>query len=301
MKTLNIMQILNSIKYDYNIAKKTWFGSGGKTKIFFEPRNIAELIFFLKFLPKRIIIFVIGLGSNTLIRDGGFNGVIIKLNKGFNKIDYNKKKKIITVGSGVKNIDLSKFSLDNQIRGFEFLIGIPGSLGGSIKMNASCYEQTISDLFIQASLIDRKGNIHSLTKEKIQFEYRKTSIPKDWIFLDATFRVKNSKKELIKKRMDSITTKRKKSQPVACRTGGSTFQNSKEYKAWELIDKIGYRGMNIGDAKISDLHPNFIINKGNAKSLDIELLGEEIRKKVFSRTGIKLKWEIIRVGEFVKI
>ena len=301
MKNLNITQILSSIKYDYNISKKTWFGCGGKTKIFFEPKNITELIFFLKFLPKRITIFIIGLGSNTLIRDGGFDGVIIKLNKGFNKIDYNKKKKIITVGSGVKNMDLSKFSLDKQIKGFEFLIGIPGSIGGSIKMNASCYEQTISDLFLRASLIDRAGKIHILTKDKIHFEYRKTSIPKDWIFIDATFRVENSKKELIKKRMDSVTIKRKRSQPFACRTGGSTFQNSKEYKAWELIDKIGYRGMNIGGAEISNLHPNFIINKGNARSLDIELLGEEIRRKVFYKTGIKLKWEIIRVGEFVKI
>ena len=301
MNPLNIISVLNSLKLNYNISKNTWFGSGGKTKFYFEPKNVTELVFFLKILPKKIIIFIIGLGSNTLIRDGGFNGVIIKLNKGFNKIDYNKDKKIIIVGCGVKNIDLSKFSLNNKIKGFEFLIGIPGCIGGSLKMNASCYEQAISDLFLSASLIDRNGNIHILKKNDIKFKYRGTGIPRGWMFLDATFKANNGLEKLIKKRMDSITKKRRESQPIANRTGGSTFKNSKKYKAWELIDKIGYRGIKMGNAQISDIHPNFIINNGNAKSIDIELLGEEVKKKVLSETGIKLNWEIIRVGDFEKI
>ena len=295
-----ITSFIKSIKINYPIAKNTWFGSGGKTSIFFEAQSIISLKFFLSLLPINIPIFTIGMGSNILIRDGGIRGVTIKLKGNFNKIIIDKSNKILKVGSGVKNIDLAKFCEVNNIGGFEFLIGIPGSVGGSVKMNAGCFKQSISDLITKITVIDRLGKIHTINKEKINFSYRKTEIPNQHIIIDSTFNIKKKSKTLIKNKMKSISLKRKTVQPTNTRTGGSTFKNTKSFKAWELIEKINFRGKSLGGAKISKLHPNFIINYNNAKSLDIEVLGEEIVEEVMKKTGIRLEWEIKRVGNFEK-
>ncbi len=289
-----------SIKINYPIAKKTWFGSGGKTSIFFEAQSINSLKFFLNLLPKNIPIFIIGMGSNVLIRDGGFKGVTIKLKNNFSKIIIDKSTKTLRVGSGVKNIDLAKFCEVNDIGGFEFLVGIPGTVGGSVKMNAGCFKQSISDLIIKISTLDRFGKIHNIKKEDINFSYRKTEIPNQRIIIDSTFNIEKKSRILIKNKMKSIGLKRKNTQPISTRTGGSTFKNTSNFKAWELIEKINFRGKSLGGAMISNLHPNFIINYNNAKSLDIELLGQEIVEEVIKKTGIRLEWEIKRIGNFEK-
>ena len=295
-----ISNFVKSIKINYPIAKKTWFGSGGRTSIFFEAQNIISLKFFLSIVPTKIPIFIIGMGSNVLIRDGGFKGITIKLKDDFNKIGIDKSNKSLKVGSGVKNIDLAKFCEENNIGGFEFLVGIPGSVGGSVKMNAGCFKQSISDHIIKITVLDRIGRIYTINKKNINFDYRKTQIPNHYIIIDSTFNINKKSRILIKNKMKSISLKRKKTQPTNTRTGGSTFKNTESFKAWELIEKINFRGKSLGGAKISKLHPNFIINYNNAKSLDIEVLGEEIVEEVMKKTGIRLEWEIKRVGNFEK-
>ena len=288
------------IQTNYKIGKKTWFGTGGNVKVFFQPECLSDLSLFLQLVPRKILIYVIGSGSNLLIRDGGLSGVVVKLNNGFNDFFYDKQKKIIKVGCGLKNINFIKYCLKNCIGDFEFLSGIPGTIGGSLKMNAGCFDQTISDNLISVEIIDRNGELLFLQKKDLEFKYRKTSILSDWIIISAVFSVKNSSKIKIQNYINKISKIRKKIQPISSRTGGSTFQNPKAYQAWKLIDKVGYRGKKLGGAQISEKHSNFLINNGNSSSLDIELLGEQVRDKVHSETGIKLDWEIIRVGRFIK-
>ena len=289
------------IKYFYKIGSKTWFGTGGKCFVFFEVESQSFLVNLMKFLPKKMPIFPIGLGSNILFRDGFYFGAVIKLGTTFAKIKYLNEDKLLKVGCSVKDLNLANFCYENSLTGFEFLIGIPGTIGGAIKMNSGCYNQCISDHLISISCINRKGKKINLLKKDIQFGYRTTNIPEDYIFIDATFKARKSSKHKIRNLMQSIKEERKKSQPLGVRTGGSTFKNPNNEKAWKLIDKAGFRGIEKNLVQVSNLHPNFIINHGNTKSLEIELLGEEIRKKVYDENGIKLDWEIERVGSFEKI
>ena len=292
---------LINIKINYEIGKKTWFGTGGKAKILLVINNLKSLKFLLKALPKSQPIFLIGAGSNIIVRDGGINGITIKLGKEFKKIDYFKKRKVINIGSAAKDLDISKFCYENSIGNFEFLRGIPGTLGGNIIMNAGCFGSSISDELISCTVINRNGNIQKLFKKSLRFDYRFSSIPKDSIVINAEFKAITKNKRTIKQMLKKITSKRMLSQPINFRTGGSTFKNTKKEPAWKLIDKINFRGKVIGGAKVSDLHTNFLINKGTANSLDLELLGEEIRSKVKKKYNINLDWELIRVGQFKKI
>ena len=274
---------------------------GGKAKVFFQPKNLNELKKFLQILPSNFQIFTIGLGSNTLIRDGGFEGVVLKLGNGFDDISYDKKNKSISAGSGTRNIQFAKFCLKNSISGYEFLVGIPGSIGGSLKMNSGCFKREISDQLISLTLINRFGKEIFLNKEEIKFTYRKSSLPNDSIIINANFAVKRKDKVEINKIMSRYTDQRKKNHPLAVRTGGSTFKNPKSNSAWKLVDSIGYRGKRFGGAKVSEKHSNFLVNDRNATSLEIELLGEDIKNKVYKEKGITLDWEIERIGKFVKI
>lgn len=295
------MTVLSKIRFNHKVANKTWFGTGGNAKIFFSPDNERELSLFLKFLPKRIPIFCLGLGSNILIRDGGFNGAIIKLGNGFKYIHQKKNKKILTLGCATKDLDCANYCLINSITGFEFLIGIPGTIGGALRMNASCYEQSISDKLVEVKIMDRYGKIFTLSKKQLNFNYRQVSIPQNHIFLEASFKINKIEQDTIKNRMKRIKLRREISQPIKNRTGGSTFKNTVDKMAWKLIDEVGFRGIKVGSAKISEKHANFIINVLPGNSLNIEILGEKIVKKVFEKKGIKLEWEIERVGNFVKI
>ena len=292
---------LINIKINYDIGKKTWFGTGGKSKVLLVINNLKSLKFLLKVLPNSQPIFLIGAGSNLIVRDGGINGITIKLGKDFKKIDYIKKRKIINIGSAAKDLDISKFCYENSIGNFEFLRGIPGTLGGNIKMNAGCFGSSISDRLISCKIINREGNIKEILKENLIFNYRFSSIPRDSIVIEAKFKAITKNKKKIKEMLKKITNKRTLNQPINFRTGGSTFKNTPKESAWKLIDKINFRGKVLGGAKVSDLHTNFLINNGNANSLDLELLGEEIRSKVKKRYNINLDWELIRVGQFKKI
>ncbi len=289
------------IKINYNIGKKTWFGSGGNSLFFIQINSIASLILFLKIIPKNFPFFIIGAGSNIIIRDGGFKGIVVKLGSEFNKIIIDKKKQIINIGSATKDMEISKFCLENSISGFEFLRGIPGTLGGNLRMNSGCFGHEISESLLSCRLINKKGEIRELQKNNIFFGYRKTSIEKNSIIIDAKFRFEIKKKSIIKNKIQKISNLRKKTQPISSRTGGSTFTNPNKKTAWHLIDEIGYRGKRLGGASVSKKHSNFLINDSTASSLDIELLGEEIRERVWSRHKIKLNWEIIRIGNFKKI
>ncbi len=292
---------LVNIKINYDIGKKTWFGTGGKSRVLLIINNLKSLKFLLKVLPNSQPIFLIGAGSNLIIRDGGINGITIKLGKDFKKIDYIKKKKIINIGSAAKDLDISKFCYKNSIGHFEFLRGIPGTLGGNIKMNAGCFGASISDRLISCKIISRDGNIKEILKENLIFNYRFSSIPRDSIVIEAKFKATTKNKKTIKEVLKKIIKKRTLNQPINFRTGGSTFKNTPKESAWKLIDKINFRGKVMGGAKVSDLHTNFLINNGNANSLDLELLGEEIRSKVKKRYNVNLDWELIRVGQFKKI
>ena len=292
---------LINIKINYDIGKKTWFGTGGKSRVLLVINNLKSLKFLLKVLPDSQPIFLIGAGSNLIVRDGGIDGITIKLGKDFKKIDYIKKRQIINIGSAAKDLDISKFCYENSIGNFEFLKGIPGTLGGNIKMNAGCFGSSISDRLISCKIINRNGNIKEILKENLIFDYRFSSIPKDSIVIEAKFKALTKNKKAIKEMLKKITKKRTLSQPINFRTGGSTFKNTPKESAWKLIDKINFRGKILGGAKVSDLHTNFLINNGNANSLDLELLGEEIRSKVKKRYNINLDWELIRVGQFKKI
>lgn len=296
-----INKIFSLMKFNYNIGKKTWFGSGGNAKIFFQPENETELSFFLKVIPKNIKIFILGLGSNILFRDGGFDGVVIKLGNEFEKITLNKNKKELIVWAGAKDINIANFTLKNKIKGFEFLVGIPGSLGGAIKMNASCFERAISDNLLTVEAMDRKGNKFQLNKNELNFRYRTSSIPDNCVLIKATFKIKYGNHEKISELMKKFKLKRKLNQPIGFRTGGSTFMNPGELKAWKLIDKCGFRGKKVGGAEVSKKHCNFLINNGNATSTDIEILGENIRDEIFKKEKIKVDWEIKRIGNFKKI
>ena len=287
---------------NYNFGKRTWFGSGGNSSVFIKVNTLDKLIFLFKFLPKTIPVFLLGAGSNVIIRDGGFKGIVLKLGKEFSKIEIKKSNSSIVVGSAVRDSELAKFCQNNNIGGLEFLKGIPGTIGGNVKMNAGCYGNEISDYFISCRVIDRNSKIKKLTKKDLKFGYRKSSIHKNLTIIDAEFKYNYKKNSFIKKNLDKISILRKNTQPFAIRTGGSTFRNpSKTKSAWKLIDSIGYRGKSLGGAKVSQKHSNFLVNDKHASSLDIELLGEEIKENIKKKCKINLEWEIERIGCFKKI
>lgn len=295
------LSILKSAKFNFQLGKKTWFGTGGKCSLFFEPKKINELINILKYGKKVFPIFIIGSGSNLIVRDGGVKGIVIRLSGDFKKIDVDTNDLILSVGAGAKDSEVSKFCLDNEITGLEFLSGIPGTIGGNLMMNAGCYGQEISDNLIDCTIIDKRLRLKKLKKNEIGFSYRKSSFQKNQVIIGARFNIKKINKNRIKETISKISKKRKQSQPIANRTGGSTFSNPNSQSAWKLIDNVNYRGKQLGGARVSDLHSNFLINYNNATSLDLEMLGEEIRKMVWEKNKIKLDWELLRIGEFKKI
>ncbi|MAI76875.1 MAG: UDP-N-acetylenolpyruvoylglucosamine reductase [Pelagibacteraceae bacterium TMED65] len=298
---LNKLFHLSSVKFNYELGKKTWFGSGGNCKIFYNVDTVDQLKCILKTYRKFFPILVIGGGSNLLIRDGGFSGVVIKLGKSFKEIKVSNKNSILSVGAAVKDLEVSRFCLINNISGFEFLSGIPGTIGGNLKMNAGCFGAQISDNLIDCTIVDKQLNLKILKKNEIDFSYRKSSFSSQHIIIEARFKINQGDKKLIKKKINEISNKRKKTQPIASRTGGSTFTNPPKHSAWKLIDAIKYRGKKIGGAKVSEVHSNFLINENLASSLDIELLGEEIKNKVWNQFEVELNWELLRVGKFKKI
>ncbi len=282
------------LDYDAPLAKLTWFRTGGKADMLFTPKDEKDLSEFLKILPREFPVLALGIGSNMLIRDGGIEGVVIRLGKNFSNITLDENS--IIVGSGTPDISVARAAMEAGIAGFEFLRGVPGTIGGALKMNAGAYGSEVKDIFKSAIAIDRSGNSHILKYDDMGFSYRHTEVPDDYIFVSATFEGRSDRRDQIERRMNEIVDAREESQPLRTRTGGSTFKNPEGHSAWKLVDGAGCRGLKIGGATVSEKHCNFLINEGEASAQDIEELGEEVRRRVMNNCGIKLEWEIKRIG-----
>jgi UDP-N-acetylmuramate dehydrogenase len=272
----------------------TWFRTGGPAEVLFRPADIDDLTGFCSALDDDIDVTVLGLGSNALIRDGGLPGVTIHLGKAFGDISFDGAT--VTAGAGALDVAVARAGRDRSIGGLEFLSGIPGTIGGALRMNAGAYGREISEIVVSAQAIDRAGKLHSLQASDFRFTYRHSEIDESWIFVSACLAGTPGDREEIDRRMAEIAADRKSSQPIQARTGGSTFKNPDTAKAWELIDGAGCRGLTIGDATVSEQHCNFLINRGNATAADLEALGEEVRRRVEAHSGISLEWEIRRIG-----
>lgn len=276
------------------MSNLTWFGVGGPAEVMFRPLDEEDLIFFLKNKLRNIPITIIGAGSNLLIRDGGVPGVVIKLESSF--AQYQFEGELIKCGAATLNSNLAKEAMKGGIGGLEFLAGIPGTIGGSTRMNAGAFNKEMKDLLISATIIDSVGKRHELSNEDLGFSYRKCLIPNDWIFTSALLRGYKENPDTIAVKMQKYRNVREQNQPIGERTGGSTFKNPEGLKAWKLIEKAGCRGLMRGGAMVSEKHCNFIINTGKATALDIEELGEEIKRRVKAVTFIDLEWEVRRIG-----
>ncbi|MEM0908834.1 MAG: UDP-N-acetylmuramate dehydrogenase [Pseudomonadota bacterium] len=283
------------IEKDAPLAPFTWFRVGGPAEILFTPADEADLCAFMTALPAGIPITVMGLASNTLVRDGGVPGVVVRLSpKGFGKAETDGMR--LTVGAALPDVKASRAAADASIAGLEFFRGIPGAIGGALKMNAGAYGGETKDRLISARAVDRDGKVHTLTNADFGFAYRHSSVPADFIFTEATFEGVPGDRATILKAMDEITDKREETQPVKSRTGGSTFKNPPGGKAWQLIDAAGCRGLIVGGAQMSELHCNFMLNLGSATGEDLERLGETVRGRVRAHAGVSLSWEIKRIG-----
>ena len=281
--------------FNEDLSKFSWFNLGGPAKVLFKPYNLNELSFFLKEIKSVGEIKVLGAGSNTLIRDGGFNGIIIKLGKSFSHTTLFNSNKIIA-GASALDKNVSNFALENSLSGFEFLSCIPGTIGGAIRMNSGCYGEEVSKILLSVQVMDLNGKIRVINLKDIKFSYRECSLDNNLIFVSATFKGIKKKKIDIKNKIDKFIFEKKQSQPTRIKTCGSTFKNSKNTKAWKLIKDSNCAGMKIGEAEISEKHCNFFVNKGNAKSEDLENLIYQVKNKVFERTGINLDLELQIIG-----
>ena len=281
----------SKIIYNEELKKKNWFNIGGKAKIFFKVDELKDLVQFLKTLNNREKISVIGAGSNTLITDGIYDGVVIKLGKNFNRLSV-LNKNIIISGAGVLDKKLAYYASDNNLSGFEFLACIPGTIGGGIKMNAGCFDQEIKDILISIQAIDKNGNILTIPAKKIKFEYRNNDLPDDLIFLSASFKGRIKSSEIIMNKMLELKARKDKNQPTQIKTSGSTFKNpikQTNKKVWELIKDSVPSNLSFGDACISDKHANFFVNKGKASFDDMKKLINFVTKSVFEKTGISIE------------
>ena len=291
-KTLE--QFGTNVKFEHDLKKKNWFNIGGKAKVFYKAENLKDLINFLKKIGNKEKIFILGAGSNTLITDNLFDGIVIKLSKNFNNISL-LGEDIIIAGSGVLDKSLSEFALMKNLSGFEFLSCIPGTIGGGIRMNAGCFGKEFKDILISIQVIDRSGNVLTIPSKNINFEYRKTDLSEDLIFLSASFKGVKAEQNKIKSEMDQLKKEKEINQPTKIKTSGSTFKNpisQSNKKVWELIKESVPLDKSFGDACISDKHCNFFINKGHATFEDMKKLIDFVSKSVLEKTGIKLEKEI---------
>ncbi|HEX6959549.1 MAG TPA: UDP-N-acetylmuramate dehydrogenase [Ferrovibrio sp.] len=277
------------------LADITWFRVGGPAEAMFRPADRDDLIAFLKSKPADVPVTVLGVGSNTLVRDGGVPGVVIRLGREFVGIEADGEE--VEAGAGALDVNVATVAQQAGIAGLEFLRGIPGTVGGGLRMNAGAYGREFKDVLVWAEALDPSGNLHRLSLADMKFGYRHCGVPENWIFLAARLRGEKGDPALIKQRMAEIQAAREGSQPIRSRTGGSTFANPEGHKAWQLIDAAGCRGLVVGDAQVSEQHCNFLINRGSATATDLETLGETVRERVKAQSGIALRWEIKRIGK----
>jgi len=295
----SLPQVRGSYTHNAPLKDLVWFRAAGPAEILFRPADADDLGAFLANKPDALPVTVIGVGSNLLVRDGGLPGVVIRLPATFGRVSADG----LQIRAGAASLDsaVARAAADAGIAGLEFLRGVPGTVGGALRMNAGCYGREIKDIFVEATAVDARGRKIVLTADDMSFAYRKANVPDDLIFVEAAFAGTKDDPVVIRERMNALVEQREASQPVKSRTGGSTFKNpdaaqSGGRKAWQLIDEAGCRGLMHGAAQVSEKHCNFLINTGDATAADIEALGEEVRERVKSKFGVMLEWEIKRVG-----
>lgn len=283
-------------RYSENVALApiTWFRVGGPAELVFRPADAEDLAVFLAAKPAEVPVTVLGVGSNLLVRDGGVPGVVIRLGRGFAAITPDGEQ--VLAGAGALDLNVAVVARDAGLAGLEFLSGIPGTIGGALRMNAGAYGTEIADVLIEAQAVAGDGTVHRVPASDLHMTYRHSGAPADWIFTGAVLRGQPDAPLAIARRMEEIRTARETSQPIRARTGGSTFANPEGAKAWQLIDRAGCRGLKRGGAMVSEQHCNFLINTGSATAADLEGLGEEVRRRVLETSGVALRWEIHRIG-----
>ncbi len=281
---------------DAPLGPQTWFRTGGNAEVLFRPADVEDLASFLHDLPGDIAVTVLGVGSNLLVRDGGIKGVVVRLMRGFTAIVVEGHD--VVAGAGALDLNVALTARDHALAGLEFLSGIPGTVGGALRMNAGAYDGEVANVLRSCEAVDRGGHLHKVDGPQMGFSYRHSDVPADWIFTSARLKAAPGDQLAIARRINEIDSARTESQPRS-RTGGSTFVNPPGRKAWELIDRAGCRGLKLGGAQVSDKHTNFLINTGDASAADIEALGEEVRRRVLDKTGVRLEWEIKRIGEMI--
>tara|TARA_B110001454_G_scaffold184085_1_gene179591 strand:- start:664 stop:1572 length:909 start_codon:yes stop_codon:yes gene_type:complete len=287
-------KINSKFNFDYDLKKNNWFNIGGKTKVYFRPDSLSDLIIFLKNFGTKEKIFILGAGSNTLINDNIFNGIVIKLGKNFSNISL-LPNGIIIAGSACSDKKLSEFARDNEIGGLEFLSCIPGTIGGGLRMNAGCFNREFKDILVSVQAVDRLGRVITISADKILFEYRNNNLSENLIFLSASFKGEKKIKDKITKKMKKLKDSKDNTQPTKIKTSGSTFKNpitQTKKKVWELIRESVPLDTNFGDAHISEKHCNFFVNKNNASFNDMKKLIDFVKEGVEKKTGIKLEKEI---------
>ena len=291
---MKLSKFNKSVTLNQTLSKHNWFNVGGNAEILFVPEDIKDLIGLLKSKPKKYEIYPIGAGSNILVSDKGIKGITL-ITKKLNQISIDNFG-VITAQAGAVDADVARFARDQERTGLEFLVGIPGTIGGGIKMNSGAFGAEFKDILIDVKAINNFGEIKTFSNKELQMGYRKIGLSKEWIFYEARFKSSKDSKDKITTKMRRIIHLRKEAQPTAVKTGGSTFKNPINKKAWKLIDEAGCRGLQNGDAMISEKHCNFIINLKKSTSQEIEELAQMVQDKVFEKSGIRLDWEIQRVG-----
>jgi UDP-N-acetylmuramate dehydrogenase len=287
-------QLRGRLMANQSLAELTWFRVGGPAQVLFMPDSEDDLAYFLKNLPADIPVIVVGLGSNLIVRDGGVPGVVIRLGRGFNEITVEGER--VRAGTAVPDVKVARAAQEAGLAGLAFLRGIPGGIGGALRMNGGAYGRETKDALVEARALDRQGRLHVLSNADMHYTYRHCGAPEDFIFTEALFQGQPGDRDAISAEMDKITESREATQPIKSRTGGSTFKNPPGHKAWQLIDAAGCRGLKVGQAQVSEMHCNFLINTGGASASDIETLGETVRKRVRENSGVELDWEIKRIG-----
>jgi UDP-N-acetylmuramate dehydrogenase len=288
-------ELRGSLEANAATAPLSWFRTGGPAQLLFAPADEADLAHFLEHLPADLPLMVVGLGSNLLVRDGGLPGALIRLGKPFAEIAVEPGHRV-RAGAGAADVKVARTAAEAGIAGLSFLRGIPGTIGGALRMNGGAYGGEVKDVLVEARGVTRAGEVVAYTNAEMGFTYRHCAVPDDVIFTGALFEGRPGDPAAILAEMNAITEARSSTQPVNTRTGGSTFKNPPGRRAWELVDAAGCRGLRRGDAQVSELHCNFLINHGSASAADIEGLGEEVRRRVRETSGVELEWEIKRVG-----
>lgn len=290
-----LARVRGRISAGTELARVTWFRVGGPAELMVRPVDADDLAVLLAGKPADVPLTVIGVGSNLLVRDGGIPGLTVRLGRGFAEIEA-EDGCFIRAGAAALDANVAKVACDNGIAGLEFLTGVPGTMGGALRMNAGAYGREIKDVLVTAEALDPSGRLHTLRPEDMDLSYRHCGVPADWVFVAATLKGEPGDPTAIAARLEEIRDQREASQPIRTRTGGSTFANPEGHSAWKLVDAAGCRGLTLGGAQVSEKHTNFLINTGTATAADLEALGEEVRRRVKDASGIELRWEIRRVG-----